>query len=145
VAIMACATAFYVLERGEFYLDIRPATLLVPVAIVMVVLLALACGLWFSPLAPRARDVRRLAGYVLGMWYFLTPVMYPIDEIPAGWRFMASLNPVTAPIELYKQGLIGVGEVTTLGVASYFTGLVVATVVGFRIFLPKERRDSAHY
>jgi lipopolysaccharide transport system permease protein len=145
LAIMGCATVFYVLARGEFYLELRPATLLVPAAIAMLIVFALACGLWFSPLAPRARDVRRLAGYVLGMWYFLTPVMYPIDEIPADWQFLASLNPITAPIELYKQGLIGVGDVTSLGVAVYFGALVVATVVGLRIFLPKERRDSAHY
>jgi ABC-type polysaccharide/polyol phosphate export permease len=145
VAILACATLFYLLERGEFYLDIRPATLLVPVAIAMVIVFALAAGLWFSPLAPRARDVRRLAGYVLGVWYFLTPVMYPIEEIPSGWRFLASLNPITAPIEMYKQGLIGVGEVTELGIAVYFGALIVVTVVGLRIFLPKERRDSVHY
>jgi ABC-type polysaccharide/polyol phosphate export permease len=71
--------------------------------------------------------------------------MYPIDEIPAGWRFLASLNPITAPIELYKEGLLGVGDVTSLGLAVYFGALVVASVVGLRIFLPKERRDSAHY
>jgi ABC-type polysaccharide/polyol phosphate export permease len=145
LVIMACATGFYVLTRGEFYLDLRPATLLVPAAVAMLVVFALACGLWFSPLAPRARDVRRLAGYVLGVWYFLTPVMYPIEEIPAGWRFLASLNPITAPIELYKQGLIGVGDVTSLGVAVYFGSLLVVTAVGLRIFLPKERRDCAHY
>jgi lipopolysaccharide transport system permease protein len=79
------------------------------------------------------------------VWYFLTPVIYPIDEIPAGWQFLASLNPITAPLELFKQGLIGVGEVTSLGVAAYFSSLIVVTVVGLRIFLPKERRDSAHY
>jgi lipopolysaccharide transport system permease protein len=145
LVIMGCATGFYVLERGEFYLELRPATLLVPAAVAMIIVFALACGLWFSPLAPRARDVRRLAGYVLGVWYFLTPVMYPIEEIPSGWRFLASLNPITAPIELYKKGLIGVGDVTSLGVAVYFGALVVVSVVGVRIFLPKERRDSAHY
>jgi len=145
MVIMACATGFYVLERGEFYLDLRPATLLVPVAVVMLIVFALASGLWFSPLAPRARDVRRMAGYVLGVWYFLTPVVYPIAEIPSGWRFLASLNPITAPIEIYKQGLIGTGDVTSLGLAVYFGALVVVSVVGLRIFLPKERRDSAHY
>jgi lipopolysaccharide transport system permease protein len=145
MAVLACATGFYLIERGEFYLEVRPATLLVPVAVAMLLVFALACGLWFSPLAPRARDVRRLAGYVLGVWYFLTPVVYPIGEIPAGWRFLASLNPITAPVELYKQGLIGTGEVTSLGLGVYFGALVVVSVVGLRIFLPKERRDSAHY
>jgi lipopolysaccharide transport system permease protein len=145
LVIMGCATGFYLLERGELYLDLRPMTLLVPVAVAMLIVFALACGLWFSPLAPRARDVRRLEGYVLGVWYFLTPVVYPIGEIPSGWRFLASLNPITAPVELYKQGLIGTGDVTSLGLASYFVALVVVTVVGLRIFLPKERRDTAQY
>ena len=63
----------------------------------------------------------------------------------SGWRFLASLNPITAPIELYKKGLIGVGDVTSLGVTVYFGALVVVSVVDLRIFLPKERRDSAQY
>jgi len=145
MVILVCATGFYWLDRGEFYLDLGPETLLVPVAIVMLLAFALASGLWFSPLAPRARDVRRLAGTVLGIWYFLTPVVYPIGEIPSGWRFLASLNPITAPIEMFKQGLIDIGDVTSLGLAAYGGGLVIATVVGLRIFLPKERRDSVHY
>jgi len=145
LAVLACATVFYVLERGEFYLDLTPVTLLLPVAIAMLLLFALACGLWLSPVAPRARDVRRLAGYGLGVWYFLTPVVYPIDEIPAEWQFLASLNPVTAPVELFKQGLLGMGDVSSLGVAVYFGALVFVTLVGLRIFLPRERRDSAHY
>jgi lipopolysaccharide transport system permease protein len=145
VAIIICTTAFYVLERGEFYLELRPATLLVPCALVMLLVFAWACALWFSPLAPRARDVRRLAGYVIGFWYFLTPVMYPIDEIPSGYQFLASLNPVTAPIEMFKDGLLDVGDVTSLGLISYVVALVIAAGVGLLIFLPKERRDVAFY
>jgi lipopolysaccharide transport system permease protein len=145
IVLMAGTLGFYVLERGEFYLVVSPATLLVPCGLAMLVVFAWACGLWFSTLAPRARDVRRLAGYALGFWYFLTPVMYPIDEIPAGWRFLASLNPITAPLEMVKEGLLDVGDVTTLGIAVYFGALVVVGVGGLRIFAPKERRDMAFY
>jgi lipopolysaccharide transport system permease protein len=145
VGIGALTVGYYVLERGEFYLVLSPATLLVPVGIVALIVFGLACGLWFSPLAARARDVRRLAGYVLGFWYFLTPVMYPIDEIPSGFQFLASLNPVTAPIEMVKNGLINVGDVTSLGVVSYFVALVVVSVGGLLIFLRKERRDVVIY
>ena len=42
--------------------------------------------------------LNRHAGYVLGMWYFITPVIYPIEKIPSSYRFLAELNPVTAPI-----------------------------------------------
>jgi lipopolysaccharide transport system permease protein len=145
LVLVALATLFYVLTRGEFYLALGPTTLLLPLGILMVLVMALACGLWFSPLAPRARDVRRLAGYVLGVWYFVTPVMYPIGEIPSGWQFLASLNPITAPIEMVKQGLLDVGDITTLGLAAYGVGLLVITTIGLRIFLSKERRDCVNY
>jgi homopolymeric O-antigen transport system permease protein len=145
MVMMAATAGFYVLTRGEFYLQLGPATLLVPVALAMLVVFGWACGLWFSTLAPRARDVRRLAGYVIGIWYFLTPIMYPIDQIPSGWRFLASLNPITAPVELVKDGLLNVGDVTPLGVAMYFGWLAVAIVGGLLIFVPKERRDVAFY
>jgi lipopolysaccharide transport system permease protein len=143
--MMIAVSGFYVVTRGEFYLQIRPATLLVPVGLAMLVAFGWACGLWFSTLAPRARDVRRLAGYVIGIWYFLTPVMYPVGQIPEGWRFLASLNPITAPLELVKDGWLDIGHVTPLGIAMYFGWLAVAVVGGLIIFIPKERRDMAFY
>jgi lipopolysaccharide transport system permease protein len=145
-ALMALGTlGFYVLTRGKFYLVLSPATLLVIPALAMVVVFAWALALWFSTLAPRARDVRRSAQYVLGFWYFLTPVMYPISQIPSGYRFLASLNPITAPIELVKEGVLGIGHVTPLGIAAYFGWLAVAVIGGMFIFVPKERRDVAFY
>jgi lipopolysaccharide transport system permease protein len=144
--LMALGTVgFYVLTRGKFYLALGPATLLVIPALAMLLAFAWAVALWFSTLAPRARDVRRMAGYVLGFWYFLTPVMYPISQIPSGYRFLASLNPITTPIEMIKEGLLGIGHVTALGMAAYFGGLVVATVGGLLIFVTRERRDVAFY
>ena len=125
--------------------SLRPATLLVPCGFAMLILLAWACALGVSPIAPRARDVRRFAGYFLSFWYFLTPVIYPIDKIPSGWQFLASLNPVTAPIELVKNGLLGVGDVTSLGLATYFGALIVVGSLGLRVFLRAERRDMASY
>lgn len=145
MVLTAGTAGFYVLERGEFYIALRPATLLVLPALVMLIVMGWACALWFSTLAPRARDVRRSASYFLGFWYFLTPVMYPIDEIPAGYQFLASLNPITAPIEMVKNGLLDVGDVTLLGIAAYFGMLAVASIGGLRIFVPKERRDMAFY
>jgi lipopolysaccharide transport system permease protein len=143
--IAAGATAFYVIDRGVFYLDQRPATLLVPVALALLMVFGLACGSLFAPLGARARDVRRLAGYTLGFWYFLTPVIYPIDEIPSSWQFLASLNPVTAPIETVKYGLLGIGDVTLTGVVVFFVALVVVGAFGLLHFTASERKDIPDY
>lgn len=139
------AVAYYLIERGEFYLVLSPATALYPVGIAMLIVFGLACGLWFSPLAARARDVRRLAGYVLGFWYFLTPVLYPIDQISPSWRILASLNPVTAPLEMAKNGLIGTGGVTVTGIASYFVALALVASIGLYRFAAMERSTVARY
>jgi lipopolysaccharide transport system permease protein len=136
---------YYVLAKGKFYLELRPQTLLAPVAVAMLIAFALAVGLWFSPLAPRARDVRRLAGYVIGMWYMITPIIWPIEKIPSSYRFLAELNPVTAPVELFKSALIGVGAVTATSLIAWAVGLVLAATLGLRLFLKKERRDVAWY
>jgi lipopolysaccharide transport system permease protein len=144
--LMALGTVgFYVLTRGEFYLKLGPETLLVIPALAMIVVFAWALALWFSTLAPRARDVRRLSQYVLGVWYFLTPILYPISQIPSSYRFLASLNPITAPVEIVKEGVLGIGHVTALGLAAYFGWLAVATVGGLLIFVSRERRDVAFY
>jgi lipopolysaccharide transport system permease protein len=139
------AIVYFLLTRGKFYLVIEPVTLLAPVAVAMVVAFGLACGLWFSPVAPRARDVRRTAGYVLSMWYLITPVIYPIEQIPSDYRFLAELNPVTAPVELFKTALINIGDVTTTGLLSWAVGLVIIGGLGVRRFLVRERRDVAWY
>jgi lipopolysaccharide transport system permease protein len=143
--IIACAAGFYALDDGDSHLTLGPATALVPCGLVMLMLFGLALALWFAPVAPRARDVRRLAGYALGLWYFLTPVIYPIDEIPTDWRFLASVNPVTAPIELVKDGLLDVGDVTAGGLVSYTIALVLVGGLGLRVFAAKELRDLAYY
>jgi lipopolysaccharide transport system permease protein len=143
--IIACAVGFYALERDETYIEVRPELLLAPCGIAMLIAFGLAVALWFAPLAPRARDVRRLAGYVLAFWYFLTPVIYPIEEIPEDWRFLASFNPVTAPIELVKEGLLGVGEVTSTALAVYAGALLLTGGAGLLAFAARERRDLPLY
>lgn len=145
LALSVLTILFFVVFDGQFYLVLTPKTLLAPVAIAMLVVFAFAVGLWFAPLAPRARDVRRLGGYSLGMWYFLTPVLYPIEEIPEDYRFLADLNPVTTPIEIFKEALIGVGEVSVTGVAVYLGALAVLGLGGLWQFARKERRDLEIY
>jgi lipopolysaccharide transport system permease protein len=136
---------FFIVFDDRFYLAITPSTLLAPVAIAMLIAFGLAVGVWFAPIAPRARDVRRFGAYGLGMWYFLTPVLYPISEIPEEYRFLADLNPVTTPIEIFKEALLGVGEVTSTGLVVYVSVLIGSAAAGSWLFARKERRDLGIY
>ena len=144
--IGAGAVIFYVIDRGEFYLVLQPVTLLVPVALVLLILFGLACGLWFSPLAARARDVRRLAGYVLGL--LVLPDAGDLSD-----RGDPLQLPVPAPVSIRSRRrsrrsssvCSDIGEVTVLGVAVFFGALILVSVIGLRLFLASERRGIVRY
>ena len=144
-AITVCALAYYWAADGVFYLELRPASFAVLAGLAMVALFGLGIGLWAAPYAARARDVRFGLGFVLSFWYFLTPVIYPIDAIPSAYRELARVNPMTTPVELVKYGLLGSGDISAQGLAVTLATIALVVGGGLRFFAGLERAslDSA--
>jgi lipopolysaccharide transport system permease protein len=114
----AIALAYYWIADGHLYLELGPGLLLALGGLALVLLFALGIGLWTSVFGAQARDVRFGLTYVLGFWFFLTPVIYPLSTVPGGFHTAALLNPMTAPVEMVRDGILDAGEVpyTALGV-----------------------------
>ena len=49
------------------------------------------------------RDVGQFFGIAIGFWYWLTPIVYPVDILPAGIARWLSLNPMTPVIQAYQR------------------------------------------
>jgi lipopolysaccharide transport system permease protein len=147
LAIGVCTAIYFLITKGTTYLQFSASTLLVPVALLMLLFLAWSWALWTAPLAPCARDVRRFTHYFLGWLLFFTPVIYPIAHVPSGLRFLVTINPVTAPIEMVKRGFFGsaTAHVTSVQLVAWAVAVVVCGVFGFRWFSRQERRDMAFY
>jgi lipopolysaccharide transport system permease protein len=75
--------------------------------LVLTALLALAFGMWFAALNVRYRDVRYAIPFAIQLWMFVTPVIYPVSLVPAGWRWLLYLNPMSGFIEGYRGALLG--------------------------------------
>jgi lipopolysaccharide transport system permease protein len=71
----------------------------------MTTLIALATGMWLSALNVKYRDVRYAVPFVLQIWMFLTPVIYPVTFIPQRWRWALALNPLTGIIEGFRNAI----------------------------------------
>lgn len=80
--------------------------LLAPLSILLTAL-ALAMGILFSALNTKYRDVRYALPFLLQVWMFVSPVIYPISLVPEQWRWVISLNPMTAIIEGFRASLFG--------------------------------------
>ena len=53
------------------------------------------------------RDVVQILGLVMNGWFYLTPVVYPLDLVPEAFRPLIELNPLTPLVDLYRQALLG--------------------------------------
>jgi lipopolysaccharide transport system permease protein len=104
------------------------ACLLIPVVLLVSAVFALGMGLWFSAMNVEYRDVRVLIPFVLQLWMYGTPVVYPITVLPEWLRAIARLNPMTAVVETFRASLFG-GPVdwVSAGLAIVVTMLVLVT------------------
>jgi len=81
--------------------------LLLPVFIVMTTLLAFGCGILAAALNVRFRDVRYTLPFLIQLWLFASPVIYPASIIPLKWQWLFGLNPLNGIIEGFRSSLFG--------------------------------------
>ena len=134
VVMAALTFTGYSLADGKMYLDVGINTLATFAGMALLIALALSIGCFTSVYGAQARDVRFTLGYVLGFWMFLSPVIYPMSHVPEAYRTITSLNPVTAPIELFRLGLFGEAVIPTTAYVSCFVTIAVIGSCGLWFF-----------
>jgi lipopolysaccharide transport system permease protein len=134
IGVLVLVALVYLVLDGTTYLQLGPELLAAAVSFALAWMLAVALGLWTSVLNARARDVRLGLRYVIELWLFATPVLYPVSRLPGVMQDVAWLNPMTAIVELAKEGLLGAGEVEPLGLVWSIAFLAIATVGGLVFF-----------
>ena len=103
------AIAFVILVILMVYYQVSPTTnlLMLPVLVLLVTTLATAVGMWLSALNVKYRDIRFALPFLIQLWMFVSPIIYPADILPARWRWVLELNPITGIIEGFRSALFG--------------------------------------
>ncbi|MEK6322169.1 MAG: ABC transporter permease [Acidobacteriota bacterium] len=83
------------------------AYLMILPLIVLTTMFALGVGIWFSALNVRYRDVRYALPFLIQVWFFVTPIIYPSSLVPEEWRWVLNLNPLTGLVEFFRASLFG--------------------------------------
>jgi lipopolysaccharide transport system permease protein len=104
--VLIGSLVYYRVNEGVWYVRLEPQLLAALAAVAIVLAFAFSLTLWTSVWQARARDARFALRYTVGFWLFLTPVIYPLSAVPPDIRWMAQLNPLTAPIETFKWALL---------------------------------------
>jgi len=85
-----------------------PRALALPLFVLIGAVAALGIGLWLSALNVEYRDVRQAVPSLVQFWLFISPVLYPLDTFPTGWRhYLLIANPLSGVVEGIRWSLLG--------------------------------------
>ena len=110
--------------------------LLVPLIILLMALLALGVGLLSAAFTVKYRDLRHALPFIIQLWMFASPVIYPASVVPEKWKWLLLINPVAGIIEGFRASLTGHSfEWVHVSISAVITlGLLVCSVYIFRRF-----------
>jgi lipopolysaccharide transport system permease protein len=83
------------------------AILWLPALTLMALVAALGVGTFLAAVNVRYRDVKYVLPFLVQIWMFASPVAYTSALIPAQWRVLFALNPMTGVVEGFRWALIG--------------------------------------
>lgn len=101
--------------------------LLLPMMVVLLVMTSLGVGIFIAALNVKYRDFRYVVPFLLQIWMFATPVVYPVSMVPEHWRWAVALNPMSGMVEGVRACLLG--QVPDWGLLGIGTGVVVGVFV----------------
>ena len=109
-ALIDFVISFVVLLGVMAFYRVWPGLMILwlPLFILLSLLTSLAVGLWLSALNVQYRDIQHMVPFLIQVWMYASPIVYPIETIPAGfWRGIYSLNPMVGVIQGFRWALLG--------------------------------------
>jgi lipopolysaccharide transport system permease protein len=109
-ALIDFTIAILVLAAMMFYYRVGLSlnALMLPPLIVLLALVTAGVGMWMAALNVKYRDVRHALPFIISIWLYVTPVIYPVSMIPRAWRWLFELNPLSGIIQAFRAAIFGI-------------------------------------
>jgi lipopolysaccharide transport system permease protein len=117
--------------------------LALPLLIVIMAMISMGVGMIVSSLTTKYRDFSQLMGFAVGLFMYVTPVIYPtsifLNKLPLEKHWMIYANPLTSVFDVFHKAFLGVGHVNIYAL-SYSCGFaIVVYIMGLYVFNRVER------
>lgn len=136
-AMLLLVYAYYLIIKAP----LNPSwfVLAFPLLIMWVGMLGAGIGMAISALTTKYRDLNHLLGFGLQLAMYATPIVYPLSEAPENYKWLFYINPMSAPIELFRIWFYGAGNVPPLMIYISLAWTGVFMFVGLILFNRNER------
>ena len=113
--------------------------LAVPLLLAAVVFAALGVGTLLSALTVSYRDFTHLTPFLVQIWMYVTPVIFPVTLVPERWQWLLYLNPMTGLVEGFRSAFLGKPfDLAGLGISCAI--IIAVLFAGVMYFEKVERR-----
>lgn len=109
-------------------------------AVPPVLLVAASMGILLASLSIRYRDFRQMAPFLVQLWFYATPVVYSLKVVPEAFRLPVLLNPISAPVLLFRHAFTGSEAPPTWSVAASYASAFLLCTLAIFVFRKVERR-----
>ncbi len=127
----------YLVWKGYFHM----AWTWLPLVVGVHMIFTLGMVSLIASLSVFLRDIKHFIGTAISLWFFLTPIIYPLSMVPEKLRWVIKINPMYPFIDLYHQVLLH--HYISFGMLAYVTGLALLCFVGSVIFFERSKHAFA--
>lgn len=113
--------------------------LFVPFYLLLLSCISLGLGLIFASITVKYRDIQNLLYFLLRIFMFVSPVIYPLSIVPSNLRIIFLLNPVTPIIEMCRYAFLGTGYHNYFYLLYALVFAILILITGIILF---NRRDG---
>ena len=130
------AFGFVILAVLMLWFGLAPSALvlLLPLVVSGIVLCALGVSVFLSALTVKYRDFKFVVPFLLQIWFFMSPIVYPMTALPPWVQRVLVFNPMTGWLGAFRHCLYGapVSPREVVIAASLTIALVVGSLAYFR-------------
>ncbi len=132
------AFAILVLMMIWYRTGFSPQLLMLIPLVFLTFMLSVGVGIFMSALNVKYRDIRFALPFLIQIWMFATPIVYPTSLVPEKWRLLLAINPLVGVIEGFRSALFG-REFDWRLIGISFLASVIILAISVVIFRRMER------
>lgn len=114
-----------------------------PLLIIIMAMISMGVGMIVSSLTTKYRDFSQLMGFAVGLFMYVTPVIYPtslfLSKLPLEKHWMIYANPLTSVFDVFHKAFLGVGHINIYGLGYSCVFAIVVYISGLYVFNRVER------
>lgn len=143
------ASAFDLLMSGMvlvammiwFHVPVGWSLLWVPVLVLLTGIFAMGVGMFLAALGTFKRDFLLAGGFLMHLWLYMSPIIYPLSSVPERWQNLYVLNPMVGILESFRVILTkgAMPEMNLLVIS--IMGIGIIWVIAYPLF----RRMSQYF